>query len=151
MNNRSRPAFSPADHAKAAREKARAMARSRKEEFIGARVPVELRNKVFARAQAEGVPASLLIRRILEDAFRDQVGDSTTESRKPTTDQVSLATNTSVAQFPDVLGWENIILHKGARCSGCGSALAASASAALGFSGSGGPPVVLCARCRSTM
>ena len=51
------------------RDKARATAMKRKEEYLGARVPRELRSKVIARAAELGIPVSILIRNILEQAF----------------------------------------------------------------------------------
>ncbi len=141
----------PAERAKSARVKAQAEARRRKEEFIGARVPLDLREKIFRRAEAEGIPASLLIRRILEEAFRAEAEAAPSRAQNPMPDQVSLAQPKTGARFPDVLGWESITLHKPTTCASCAVALPAGSAAALGFSASGGAPVVLCGRCRAAV
>src|SRR3990172_6014097 len=57
-------------HAKALRNKARSSGMMRKEEYLGARVPKELRDKVITQADMLGIPVSILIRNILEEAFR---------------------------------------------------------------------------------
>lgn len=145
------PRSHPAERAQAARAKAQAEARRRKEEFIGARVPLELREKVFRRAEQEGIPASLLIRRILEDAFRDEGAASVQRTQSNGSDRVSLARPPAAANFPDVIGWESITLHKPMQCAGCGVSLPAGAAAALGFSATGAPPAVICTRCRSAV
>src|SRR3990172_12224513 len=51
------------------RERAVAQAMKRKEEYLGARVPRELKDRVLERAQELGIPASILIRQVLEEAF----------------------------------------------------------------------------------
>src|SRR3569832_1831157 len=53
------------------RDQAMAMAMKRKEEYLGARVPRWLKDKVIERARDTGVPVSILIRIILEEAFRE--------------------------------------------------------------------------------
>lgn len=57
--------------AQAMRDAAMSAAMQRKEEFLGARVPKELRDKVIRRAEHLNVPVSILIRTILEEAMRD--------------------------------------------------------------------------------
>ncbi|HKI81175.1 MAG TPA: hypothetical protein VKA04_05970, partial [Pseudodesulfovibrio sp.] len=50
------------------RDKATSNAMQRKEEYLGARVPKELRDQVVQRASELGMPVSILIREILEEA-----------------------------------------------------------------------------------
>ena len=59
------------NRAQTMRDQALSVAMKRKEEFLGARVPKELRDKVTARANEQGIPVSILIRNILEDAFKN--------------------------------------------------------------------------------
>ena len=57
------------NRAQAMRDKALSVAMKRKEEFLGVRVPKDLRDKVTDRANNLGIPVSILIRNILEEAF----------------------------------------------------------------------------------
>ena len=87
------------------KEQAANIALKRKEEFLGARVPKELRNRVIDRANHLGIPVSILIRNILEEAF--------SENR----------TGSHMKSSNDVLGWEEIIVNQNVRCLDCGTDL----------------------------
>ncbi len=123
----------------ARREKAVSMAMKRKEEYLGARVPKELRDRVIQRAKEMGIPVSILIRNTLEEAFKEIPSDR------------SVATAVSTAElssdtFSSVLGWEKLLLNKNVACSGCGIQLLQSTEAYLGLGAS--EPVVICNACK---
>lgn len=114
-------------HAQKQREKAESAALKRKEEFLGARVPKELRNRVIARANELGIPVSILIRNILEEAF---VGEHARAGKTP---------------MSEVLGWKDIKLQRGFSCSACGIPLAKGDGAHFGLGAS--VATVLCRSC----
>lgn len=125
------------------REQARASAMKRKEEYLGARVPKDLREKVIAKADSLGVPVSILIRNILEEAFKGQVSEP------------SQATAASAAhgrrrasRYPDIIGWEKITLNKDISCSACSRVLPGGSVAAFGMGMSREDHVILCEKCR---
>jgi hypothetical protein len=130
-------------HAQSMREKAMAMAKKRKEEFIGARVPKELREQLFARAEQEGLPVSLLLRRIVEAYVRGPGLAAATAApvSAPPIDPL-------ISRFSHVLGWDKIALNRDVTCSACGKALRAGSDATVGFSATGGAPVILCSVCK---
>lgn len=139
--------------AQAQRQKAMALAARRKEEFIGARVPRELRAKLFQRAEEEGLPVSLLMRRILE-AYLLGVGDGQASIATPLranahTQDLPPRARLDTTRFSHVLGWDNITLNRDVTCTGCGTGLRAGGKAVLGFAATGGAPVILCDACRA--
>lgn len=123
---------------KARRDKAVSMAMKRKEEYLGARVPKELRDRVIQCAKEMGIPVSILIRNTLEDAFGDEAsgrGRGVLSSGK----------SSAADKFSSVLGWEKIRLNKTVSCSGCGATLQQGTEAYLGLGAS--EPVVICDAC----
>lgn len=122
------------------RDKARAKAMKRKEEYLGARVPKELRAKVIARAAEQGIPVSILIRNILEQAF-------STEGQA--SEGLNKTVNVSDA-FPAVIGWEQITLNRQMNCSSCAAVIQPGAVVALGLTGPGEDHVILCGKCKVT-
>ncbi len=130
------------------RGKAQERALKRKEEYLGARVPRELKEKVIAHANRLGIPVSILIRNVLEEAF------SGTEVPVSATAPVS-ATGTeskkdirSEQRFPAVIGWEEITLNRTMRCSACEAELDAGMVVTLGLPIPGEDHVILCAKCK---
>lgn len=122
---------------KTARDKATAQAAQRKEEYLGARVPKELRDQVIRRASELGMPVSILIRNILEQAVNSRpAGDGPGPAAR------------AVPRFPNVLGWERMVLNKSVDCAGCGLRLNPGESITLGLAGPGEEHVVLCQRCK---
>ena len=119
------------------REKAMSMAMRRKEEYLGARVPKELRDRVIQKAKEMGVPVSILIRNILEEAFKDTANSS----------GVKVVEESSI--FDEVLGWEVITLNKSVDCVRCGVQLSASEKAVLGLGLA--KPVVICRSCKDKL
>lgn len=130
--------------ANAMRDKARATAVKRKEEYLGARVPRELREKVIARADSLGIPVSILIRNILEEAFSGRAGEAPESGRGDT------VAGGRVGRFPGVIGWEEITLNRAMDCSGCGRGLNAGSSVTLGLGAPGEDHVILCDRCKGS-
>ncbi len=128
--------------ARVASERARKSALARKQEYLGARVPKELRDKVIARAEALGIPVSILIRNILEEAF-DGVVDAGTEQGARES-----AAQTGGHRFPGVIGWEDIVLNRGMQCSSCRGRIDAGAVVMFGFAAPGEDHVILCHKCR---
>ena len=133
------------------RERAMATAKKRKEEFIGARVPKELRDKVIQRASDEGVSVSILIRQILERAFSES-GERSTPTMANR--QVAAAKDDGKVllknKFSNVLGWESISLNTGINCACCGKRLNEGENATIGLTFNGAAPVVLCNRCKES-
>lgn len=136
-------------HARTLRNKARATAMKRKEEYLGARVPKELRDKVIAQADILGIPVSILIRNILEEAFIR----STTAARQDLEDKdVNQELNTSNIhghdKYPTVIGWEVMTLNRTMTCSGCGNVLKPGTAITLGLASPGEDHVILCGECK---
>lgn len=119
------------------RGKAVATAMKRKQEYLGARVPKELRDRVTRYAQEMGIPVSILIRNTLEEAFGERIDPAT---------PVMPGAATQPDRFSAVVGWERIQLHKTVVCSGCGVTLQQGTQQYLGL---GSPePVVICDACK---
>lgn len=130
------------NQARAMRDKVRNEAARRKEEYLGARVPKELRDRVIAEAEALGVPVSILIRNVLEQAFGAERGASAT-ARQPRAEQPP-----SRPAFPQVIGWERIVLNRAMPCATCGDGIETGATVTLGFAAPGEDHVILCAKCK---
>lgn len=125
------------------RDRAVSMAMKRKEEYLGARVPKELRDRVIQRAKEMGIPVSILMRNILEEAFKEDgagealVSVAATLHRAPAT------------KFESVLGWDRIVLNRPVSCTNCGVQLAAGMDVTLGLGAA--QPVILCDVCRGSV
>lgn len=132
------------------RGRAMAMAMKRKEDYLGARVPRWLKDKVMARAQDTGVPVSILIRNILEEAFRED-RDRTQLRFPPRADTKADAHLTGATRFPAVIGWEQIKLNRTMVCSGCGKRMNAGDRVSLGVVGPGEEHVILCGLCEESI
>ena len=68
-----------AERATTMRQQAMATAAKRKQEYLGARVPKQLREKIISKAESLGIPVSILIRNILTDYIDNQVIESAAE------------------------------------------------------------------------
>ena len=125
------------DHpGKLMRDRAVSIAMKRKEEYLGARVPKELRDRVIRRAKELGIPVSILLRNILEDAFKHE----------PVEVRPAAPLSGVASRFSSVLGWESIKLNRPIDCSGCGVPLTPGDDVTLGLGA--GEPVVLCDACK---
>lgn len=123
-------------------ERARREAMKRKEEYLGARVSRELRAKVIARADELGIPVSILIRNVLEQAF----GEDAARSAPPAS--AGPGASKAADRFARVIGWERIVLNRSMGCASCGTAIASGARATLGIAAPGEEHVILCAKCK---
>jgi len=124
------------------RDKARERAMRRKEEYLGARVPRELKEAVIAHASKLGIPVSILIRNILEEAFQVKEGAGGHDGTVGANDAGG------EPQFPQVIGWEEIRLNRAMKCAACGSEAARGSMAMLGLAGPGEDHVILCGKCK---
>ena len=134
-----------ARQARVMRGRAHEAAAKRKEQYLGARVPKELRNRVIARARSMGIPVSILIRNILEESFRGDVaspGASTT---------AETAATGSESLFPGVIGWKDIVLNKRIHCSKCRKVLVPRTPVTLGLGAQGEDHVILCEECSESI
>ena len=130
---------------KARRDKAVSMAMKRKEEYLGARVPKALRDRVVEKAKKLGIPVSILIRNILEEAFKEVSSDEgMSASSVSANDKIKTSES-----FSSVIGWESIQLNKTVECSGCGLALQKGAKANIGLGSQ--QPVVICCACKESI
>lgn len=126
------------------RDQARATAMKRKEEYLGARVPRELRAKVIERANALGIPVSILIRNILEEAF----ASDTVAETAPAVDASGLVDNKN--DYPSVIAWEQITLNRIMTCAACARQIEAGARVTLGLTGLAEDHVILCGNCKAS-
>lgn len=138
-----------AQQARERAQQARERAQQRKEDFLAARVPKELRDKVFKRAEVEGISVSILIRKILEQAFADP--SPSIAPGEHGAGNTARETNIHTPRFPNVLGWETISLYQKASCGECAKVLAAGHHAVVGLSATGGPPILLCPGCHNAI
>ncbi len=127
------------------RGKAQERALKRKEEYLGARVPRELKEKVIAHANRLGIPVSILIRNILEDAFS---GHDAPDSATAADDKKNAAHSRGEQRFPAVIGWEEMTLNRTMHCSACHAELEAGMLVTLGLPIPGEDHVILCAKCK---
>ncbi len=136
------------------RQQARSVAMKRKEEYLGARVPKELRDTVIRRADELGISVSILIRNILEAAFSGEVaGEKSVSTGKSQAFQnvSQSAGGAGSTKYSSVLGWEEIRLNKAINCSGCDTQLNAGENVTLGLGAPGEDHVILCDRCKETI
>lgn len=134
-----------------ARDKAMAMAMKRKEDYLGARVPRWLKDKVIERAKEIGVPVSILIRNVLEDTFREG-GAAQVAQLGPSVDtKAGTRQQEPALRFPSVVGWKEIQLNRAMACGGCGQQLQAGAYVTLGFASPGEEYVILCGLCKESL
>ncbi|HFQ92224.1 MAG TPA: hypothetical protein ENK29_05030 [Chromatiales bacterium] len=124
------------------RDKARERAMRRKEEYLGARVPRELKEAVIAHASKLGIPVSILIRNILEEAFQVKEGAGKHDGTAGANDAGG------EPQFPQVIGWEEIRLNRAMTCAACGREAARGSMVMLGLAGPGEDHVILCGKCK---
>ncbi len=130
------------------RSKALTVAIKRKEEYLGARVPKELKAKVIKSAAAQGIPVSILIRKILEGAFNGydtgaQLDVPESSAVRPRQD----ASQELETRYPSVLGWESIRLNQRAQCADCGKTIESGNRVTLGLSMQGKEHIILCDVC----
>jgi len=134
------------------RSKALTAAMKRKEEYLGARVPKELKDKVIKHAAGLGIPVSILIRKVLEGVFSESASNMSSmngnvHAEFPQARLGKIATN----KYPKVLGWERIRLNRRTACDACGKDIESGVYATLGLSLQGDEHVILCDICSETL
>ena len=134
------------EEGKAMRDKAVSMAMKRKEEYLGARVPKELRERVIQQAREMGIPVSILIRNTLEEAFKGKDIDS---GAMLLSARCSENKKIDSEKFTSVLGWETIELSRAFHCSGCGATLQQGMRVNIGLGTI--QPLVVCATCKESL
>ena len=131
------------------REKAMSIAMKRKEEYLGARVPKALKERVIVKADEMGIPVSLLIRRILEEAFSDNMDTSaathTVDTSKPVVE------SPKQEKFSDIIGWKNMEVNLDRSCERCREPLPKGTVAELGFTSSDTGYVIVCHQCKTQL
>jgi len=155
------------------RDKAMAIAMKRKEEYLGARVPKALKERVINKADEMGIPVSLLMRRLLEQSFPEaelDVDSSIGTSRVSGTARddfdsamkmnngltASAATEgKSLAQendrFAGIIGWKSIEVNQDRSCERCKEPLPRGMEASLGFTSSDTGFVIVCQQCKTQL
>lgn len=128
--------------AEAMRSKARERARQRKEEYLGARVSKELRERVFQRAEELGMPVSLLLRQMLEEAFPPVAQHST--------DRVeSVVAGGGISA--SIIAWDEVTLGKDMSCQICQKSLGKGERVMLGIAVDSGRRPILCVDCQQKL
>jgi len=155
-------------------KKAASGRRPRKDRLIQTRVPEDLETTLKEEAERRRLTVSHLIRSVLEDSFQ-LVDDVVSDFDKVVTGSVGLARNVSrnarkLAQagtagtagtgarpnwdrnLDDIYGWNELVLHRAAKCKRCGEAIDRGERA---FVGLGDKPrrtrVWLCRSCMETL
>jgi len=147
MNNRSESVRGEeaGRRATSMRNQARSMAEKRKQEYLGARVPKGLREKILMRADILGIPVSILIRNILTD-YIECLGDEGSAIKRAT-----LVDGSDVSKrrhFDEVVGWEKLTLNKEMVCESCAKQLNKGDKVVFGMV-PGARHVILCEQCQS--
>lgn len=132
------------------REKAIASAMKRKEEYLGARVSVELRQKVIQRANNMGIPVSILIRNILEAAFSANSSSAVSEDSSLSEADVQADHTAAINKFPNVIAWESITLNRDMACNACSGNIDAGKRVTLGMTSAAEDHVILCGNCKES-
>ena len=134
------------------RAKGLSAAMKRKEEYLGARVPKELKERVIKHAAGLGIPVSILIRKVLEQAFSESDSDASSLSVSNQTAMLQARSgNFEINKYPKVLGWERIRLNRRMACDGCGNNVESGVNATLGLSLQGDDHVILCDLCSESL
>ncbi|RMH14848.1 MAG: hypothetical protein D6698_12145 [Gammaproteobacteria bacterium] len=128
-------------HAEAMREKAQERARKRKEEYLGARVSRELRDRVFRCAEQQNIPVSLLLRQVLEQAFPSDEKDA-----RATFQGVSSPSQPGMNDA-EILAWNEVRLGRSVSCQSCKTRLEKGSVAMMGLSDHTSDQPILCEVC----
>lgn len=135
-------------YGKQMRDKAMAIAMKRKEEYLGARVPKSLKERVIKSAEEMQIPVSLLIRKVLEEAFSEDSTKLSTLLNNQTKPQVE-NTVEKTQKYADIVGWKSIEVNSDRSCERCREPLPRGSEAALGFTASDSSYVIVCHQCKS--
>lgn len=129
------------------RKKALSAAAKRKEEFLGARVPKELKERVMARAEELGIPVSLLIRKVLEEVFLEATQASLTDISGQLKSPLG---STQESRLSAVLGWKSLELNRSHACDRCGQELLAGTEVVMGVTPDNGM-MIICSTCKEQL
>ncbi len=147
------------EQANAMRDKALANAMKRKEEYLGARVPKELKERVILRAAEMEIPVSLLIRRVLEDVFSDERATLQLSRVFPPIEANSVCRDHGEVNpmLPyetlsnAVIAWQLIELNQSRSCKRCQKSLVVGDQALWGVTTLGDNEyVIICRQCKQT-
>jgi len=156
---------------------------TRKERVLHTRISEKLADDIYRVAEDLRVPASNLVRNVLEDAFSvvesvtDNVGDlieSILDEAERARERISRgvertrrAVRASAGptdvdeprsagregeeppEFPEILGWQPLLLNHARRCSDCGMQLGRGERAVVGITNTGLTETYLCLACMS--
>lgn len=138
----------PAQRASMMRQNAMNVAMKRKEEYLGARVPKALKEKVISRADELGIPVSLLLRKVLEEVFAEEQTILKLDLiKKEVTESRSEPKRSEPKFYADILGWKGIQLNKACVCDSCGVEMKSGKEVFMGI-GPGQESPVLCKPCK---
>ena len=131
------------------RNKAMAIAMKRKEEYLGARVPKALKNRVIKKADEMNIPVSLLIRRLLEQTF----AEDNTSANFSLDAKLQSGANPAVKSnnFEDIIGWKPIEVNQDRSCERCKEPLPKGSSVFLGFTPSEVGYIIVCPQCKAQL
>ncbi len=153
--------------------------RERKERVLHTRVSDALAEDIRRMAEDLRVPASNLVRNVLEEAFSmveavsENVGDLIEDvvgeadrarermrqrhrHRRPRSFrgkdplQREAATAPERGEFPDVIGWQSLILNRPQRCADCDEPMERGQQAYFGLTATGAASTALCGDCMDT-
>jgi hypothetical protein len=129
-----------------ARGKAKTFAMKRKEEYLGARVPKELKSQIMQKAKELDIPVSLLLRKVLEEVFmQDTPGDSVLALVAQ--HSIKSLEDSKLQRYASVLGWKAIELNQPKTCDRCHNQMHKGESAMVGIVESG-VDVFVCETCK---
>ncbi len=134
------------DHARRMQQRARNVALKRKEEYLGARVPKGLKDRVLNQAKEQGIPVSLLIRRVLEEVFMEKNGISSKDGSKVSNKGVE-DPETSL-QFQEIIGWKSIELNRDSTCRQCKHPMQPGKEAHIAITPSQDQLLIVCGSCK---
>lgn len=139
-----------AKQARKMRDRAVSAAMKRKEEYLGARVPKELKERVISKADELGIPVSLLIRKVLEETFQ-QGNENSLNALSVTTKETPVSVTDKQDPFENILGWKTIEINQPYQCDRCGTGIDAGKEAVLGISAKSDKTVILCRPCKELL
>ena len=130
------------------RQKAMSIAMKRKEEYLGARVPKALKDKVIKKAEEMQIPVSLLIRKVLETTFGDDSAPDFVLRAENTAEDMQKKAQKS-DKYVDIVGWKAVEVNQDRSCERCKEPLPKGSNAALGFTASDSGYVIVCNQCKA--
>lgn len=140
------------DHVQRMQQRAQNVALKRKEEYLGARVPKVLKDRVLNQAKEQGIPVSLLIRRVLEEVFVEKnLSSSSSSSTAKNNGVVSNELKEANAGFKDVIGWKSIELNRDSSCCHCKSSMSPGCEAHIAITSSPDQLIIVCESCKKTI